>query len=398
MAQLKFMTVSGMADAQRLEKEFPEKFSALVANIEMQCDLWEEWCYSDAPEDLSVPLMPHLNNFEKLMVLRCFRRDRLYRAIHKFVISELGEEFVAPIVLNYREIYARTSSSIPAIFVVGPGTNPTEDIVRFSTTPEQVRMISLGEGQETTAWKMLEECGENGQWLLYENAHNLPKFMRHVEQHFHQAWDADENFRLWITMSESDAFPPGLLEKSVKIVTEIPKGLKYNLKSTISRIEFETLEAFDHPALKPLIFVLTFFHGVMQERRKYGKIGWNIPYEFNDTDFSISLQILCLYLTKALTSRQSRISWDILKCLIGDVVYGGRVFDEYDNRVVSCYMNEYFGNFLFDTFQPFHFADDFNVHYTFPISATKQQFVGESLILIPISPILAFIPYNQQYC
>ncbi|XP_055696351.1 dynein axonemal heavy chain 10 [Lutzomyia longipalpis] len=390
LPQLKFMTKRGMDDARKLVKEFPDKFSELVASIEMQCDLWEVWCHSEAPEDLSVPLMPHVNNFEKLMVLRCFRRDRLYRAIHKYVINALGEEFVEPTIINYREILDETSSSVPVIFVSTPGTNPTEDIVKLSSSPDMVRMISLGVGQEARAWKLLEECMTTGQWLLYENAHNLPKFMRQVEQYFHRLRDVDENFRLWITMSESDVFPTGLLEKSVKIVTEIPVGLKHNLKSTISRIDFAALEAFDHPALKPLVFVLTFFHGVVQERRRYGKIGWNIPYEFNDTDFNISQQILCLYLTKALTSRQSRISWDILKCLIGDIVYGGRVFDEYDNRVVSSYMDEYFGNFLFDTFQPFHFAEDFNVHYTFPISATKQQFI-DTIDSLPLDTSAEFL-------
>ncbi|GAB0094127.1 Dynein heavy chain [Sergentomyia squamirostris] len=403
VGQLEFMTSSAMHDAVRLTKEFPQKFSELVANIEMHCDMWEEWCLSETPEVLQVPMMPHLNNFDKLMVLRCFRRDRLHRAIHNYVISELGEVFVEPIIVNWREIQAMASARTPIVLIVAPGTNPTEDIFKCASDVARVRMISLGVGQEATAWQLLVDCEKSGLWLIYENAHNLPKFMRQVEQHFHQVVDVDANFRLWITMSESDAFPTGLLATCVKIITEIPKGLKFNLKSTISRIEFETLSAFDHPALKPLIFVLTFFHGVMQERCKYGKIGWNIPYEFNDTDFSISLQILCLYLTKAITSRQSRISWDVLKCLIGDIVYGGRVFDEYDTRVVTSYMNEYFGNFLFDTFQPFHFAQDFSVHYTLPISSGQQHFI-EIIDGLPLttSPELlglhsnAEISYHQE--
>ncbi len=37
---------------------------------------------------------------------------------------------------------------------------------------------------------------------------------------------------------------------------------------------------------------------LLQERRKYGKLGWNVPYDFNETDFRISLALISTYLTK----------------------------------------------------------------------------------------------------
>jgi dynein heavy chain len=43
-----------------------------------------------------------------------------------------------------------------------------------------------------------------------------------------------------------------------------------------------------HPAFKPLVFVTTFFHSIVLDRRKYGKIGWNVNYDFNESDFKIS--------------------------------------------------------------------------------------------------------------
>ena len=66
-------------------------------------------------------------------------------------------------------------------------------------------------------------------------------------------------------------------------------------------------------------YVLAFFHAVVQERRKYGKIGWNIAYDFNESDFRVCMTLLNTYLTKSLENPDNRIPWASLKYLIGEV-------------------------------------------------------------------------------
>ncbi|KAI6659833.1 dynein heavy chain 10, axonemal [Oopsacas minuta] len=67
------------------------------------------------------------------------------------------------------------------------------------------------------------------------------------------------------------------------------------------------------------------------------------------------MELLKTYLTKAYETKYPKMPWGSLKYLIGEVLYGGRAIDNFDRRVLRTYMDEYFGDYIFDTFQPFHF-------------------------------------------
>lgn len=62
------------------------------------------------------------------------------------------------------------------------------------------------------------------------------------------------------------------------------------------------------------------------------------------------------------------------------VMYGGRVIDSFDRRILTSYMDEYFGDFLFYTYRQFHFFYNKDVDYKIPPQGTKKIYVGPLLL------------------
>lgn len=87
------------------------------------------------------------------MFLRCFRIDRVYRAINTYILDVMGEEYITPPVLSFDAIYEQTLSTIPVVFVLSPGSDPTSDLMKLADRcgagEGKMKYISLGQGQES---------------------------------------------------------------------------------------------------------------------------------------------------------------------------------------------------------------------------------------------------------
>lgn len=166
---------------------------------------------------------------------------------------------------------------------------------------------------------MIKSGIETGQWVVLQNCHLAVSWMKELDR----ICDEDiipnrthESFRLWLTSYPSNSFPISILQNGkssvnkkaflskvplnsmpgIKMINEAPKGLGANLLRSYTMNPINDQEFYlsckNNVGLKTLIFSLCFFHGIIQERRKYGSLGWNIPYEFNDSDLLISVMQL----------------------------------------------------------------------------------------------------------
>jgi hypothetical protein len=109
------------------------------------------------------------------------------------------------------------------------------------------------------------------------------------------------------------------------------------LKHAVCFIQQDTLEMCAREAeFKSILFSLCYFHAVVCERRKFGPQGWNRSYPFNVGDLTISVNVLYNYL-----EANSKVPWEDLRYLFGEIMYGGHITDDWDRRLCRTYLEEY---------------------------------------------------------
>jgi len=210
------------------------------------------------------------------------------------------------------------------------------DEMRMSKKFEKV---SLGQGQGPKAEKLIKMGIDRGMWVCLQNCHLSTSWMPKMEQIIEQ-FSPDQvhkDFRLWLTSMPSPNFPVAVLQNGVKMTLEPPAGLKANLNRAFLRYSDDDLNDCAKPAeWKKMLFGMCLFHAVIQDRRKFGALGWNIRYDFTDGDLGVCNTQIRMFLND-----YENIPFDVIRFLCTEINYGGRVTDDKDRRLINNLINTF---------------------------------------------------------
>lgn len=91
-------------------------------------------------------------------------------------------------------------------------------------------MVSMGQGQEIIARRMMSDCMTAGGWVLLQNVHLSLPFCSEIIDILVETEHVDDSFRLWVTTEVHEEFPIGLLQMAIKFTNEPPQGIRASLK------------------------------------------------------------------------------------------------------------------------------------------------------------------------
>jgi dynein heavy chain len=318
-------------------------FVGLMQHIVDNWTEWDEWAASDDPMHSPKPggWSDKLDEFESILVIRAFREDLVLQSLTEYVGLKMGPEFAEAPAAQMQDVYDDMTNCVPCVFILSSGSDPTNMLLRFAKSKgygERLGFVSLGQGQGPTAAAMIEAGCKSGDWVLLQNCMLAKSWMPHLETIcFGLRKNAEENheaFRLFLTSSPVTYFPVTILQNGVKMTNEPPRGFRAGILKDFGTFakstEWETCKM--HTEWKKLCFGMVFFSVMVQERRKFGPLGWNIRYGFNETDLETSVACLRRFLTE-----QPEVPWEALSYVTGQINFGGRVTDDWDRRcLMSC--------------------------------------------------------------
>lgn len=291
-----------------------------------------------------------VDTFQKMLVLRCIRPDKVSLAVQDFVIEKMGDRFVKPPSFNLQACYHDASYMSPLVFVLSAGSDPMSAIIKLSEEIHaRVESISLGQGQGIKAEAMIEKAqkAENEKiWVVLQNCHLAVSWMPALERIVEMTSEATCNrqYRLWCTTYPTDDFPVSILQNSVKMTLEPPRGLRANILSSYLQDPIAENGFLDKVVSRPvewrkLLFSLSFFHAIVQERVKFGPSGYNVPYEFSESDRIISTRQLAEFL-----DLYDQLPFAALRYTCGQCNYGGRVTDDKDRRCLMSILSNFYNS------------------------------------------------------
>jgi dynein heavy chain len=136
-------------------------FQDILQQVSHNDKMWRAWYDKEAPEEEALPdgYQTSLDEFRRLLMVRSWCVDRTISQARKYVASSMGAKYNDPVVTHMKEMLEESRPSTPLLCLLSLGSDPTNQILALAKKLDfEVHAISMGQGQEVHARKLLAQC------------------------------------------------------------------------------------------------------------------------------------------------------------------------------------------------------------------------------------------------
>lgn len=148
--------------------------------------IWKEIIKSETPWTVDLPAVyeARLTPFQKTMLINVLKKTKLMGSVKEFVRAEVGAFYIESPPFDLEGCLEDSSNITPIIFVLSPGADPIAYLTALAVSKgmdKKLRTISLGQGQDVIAEKLIEEGSRAGDWICLQNCHLFTSWMGKLE-------------------------------------------------------------------------------------------------------------------------------------------------------------------------------------------------------------------------
>ncbi|XP_053677597.1 dynein axonemal heavy chain 2-like [Anopheles nili] len=383
-------------------------FHGIVESFAELPSEWHQWYLAAVPEKTPLPgnWEMNLKKFQKHLVVRCLRMDRLESCMTDFTKDTLGTKFVTLPVGTLEDAFHESVPQTPILLLLRGTSNPLAGVERLARKvhdpkkdgkKHRFESINMTEGRMESFVQLLQRCILEELWLFVGNCHLSQAFLKQLPQVlvFMNCVNSNSKFRLWLSSQPHEALPVSVLQSCIKIAYEEPKGIRHHManlyeeigetqfkKSTAAMKQGASGKTSTETHYKRLLFVIAYMHGLLLERNNFQQLGWIEPCHFVNNDFGLAERLLTYGLGKLLVKKvhdtREQLSkgvagnmktpsrdvsleddfqglglaedeqqydvtpWQYIKGAVLEMCYGAQIGSSWDRRIYETYIEQLF--------------------------------------------------------
>ena len=164
-------------------------FANLLESMVTNDKQWQNWYDKEAPENVRIPDFEDVvTPFERMCLVKALREDRTQVAAQAYIADAIGQQFVESVPLNIEATWEESTPYVPIICLLSPGSDPTKLIEELAKRQKiTVNGVSMGQGQEIIARRLMTSATREGHWVLLQNTHLGLGYMAEIETYMTKA-------------------------------------------------------------------------------------------------------------------------------------------------------------------------------------------------------------------
>ena len=315
-------------------------------------DTWKSW------KENKMEKMTEEEPFFALMISMILNFKGFSSYLIHFVQSVIGFEYLKSDTIIVADVHSFSTPNDPIVFMLECSVEePSSDLTRLADlqgiASSKVKYLALADENISLAMDLLETAFIRGQWLIFQNVDLVPHFLPILDKRIQEKDDDDvhEDFRVWMTWTNGKLPTFSLLQRAIILSCEPCRDIRYHNSNFLYNIPLKIVRQQEFYQ-SILFYTFGYLQKVFASRQKFSALCWADSPEFPNFLMQTAYQFFSQYFNITQDNIR-RIQYKQLLEWTKEFLYFNHMTNPADRAVISMYLDEYVGQFLFEQHNPF---------------------------------------------